>query len=220
MRTISILIYLLFFCLDYSTGQRKDTVYLDKNRNETKSKNFKYYRIAIEDSGLIKVIDYYRSGKIHMTGTYKSINFNNPTGQFFNYKKNGHILQQIIYESFKYTGLLTQFKNYLNLISPLPDSNSIWINYRKGRTIWGIGYVSDSCSCKSRFLYLSKRGDLYFQMSFINNQSDGRYIHYYYNKVGINGQYKAGKKNGEWVFYDQDSRIYKKVNYLSGKVIQ
>lgn len=219
MKTIPILSLLLIFCSDYSAGQRRDTIYYDKNWKEIENKNYKFYRVAFQYEGIVQVTDYYKFGKIQMTGTYKTFNFKDPTGQFFYYKKNGYFDQQTIYEPFKYPDLLSPIHDYLNLISPLPDSFSIQISYRKRGSIWGIGYVSDSCSCRSRMLYMSNKGNLWFQMSYLNNKSDGRFIKYYSNKIGITGQFKTGKKNGEWVFYNQDGTVQRKENYLNGEKI-
>jgi len=220
MKTVLMLLSLLIFFLDYTAGQNRDTIYHDKNWDEINYKNFKFYRIAFQDRGVVHVNDYYKTGKIKMTGTYKSFNFQDKTGQFLYYKENGHFFRQDIYEPFKYPSLLSQFKDYLNLLSPMPDSINIVISYRKNGAIWGIGYVSDSCDNRSRWLYISKKGDLYFQMSFINNKKDGRFISYNSNKICTVGQFKNGQKNGEWVFYDLDGRIIKKTNYLYGKDIR
>jgi antitoxin component YwqK of YwqJK toxin-antitoxin module len=213
MKTISIISILIIFCIDYSAGQKRDTIYYDKNWVETKSKNFEFYRIAFLDRGLIRTTDYYKSGKIQMTGTYRSFNYKDPTGQFLYYKKNGHFESQTIYEPYKYPDLISPFKDYIGLISPLPDSFSIGISYRPNGSIWGIGYESDSCACKSRYIYLSAKGYLYFQMSYLNQKKDGRYIQYFANKKGIVGQFKAGKRTGEWIFYNRDGTIRKTINY-------
>jgi hypothetical protein len=220
MKTISILCYLLTFCIDYTDGQRRDTVYYDKNWKVIETKNFEFYRVTFQDSGNVQVTDYYKSGKIQMTGTYKSFNFSDPTGQFSYYKKNGHLDYQVINDPFKYPNLLSPYLNYLKLLSPLPDSFSIEISYRPGGSIWGIGYVRDSCSCRSRRLYMSKKGNLWFQMSFLNNKKDGRYIQYTDNKKSITGQFKTGKKDGEWVFYNNDGSIKFKEYYLKGEKIR
>jgi hypothetical protein len=220
MKIISILFYFLIFYLDSATGQRRDTIYYDKNWKEVERKSYKFYRVAFQYNGIVQVTDYFKSGKVQMSGTYKSFKFDDPTGQFFYYSKNGHFYQQTIYEPLKYPAILSPFIDYLNLISPLPDSIHIKINYRKRGSIWGIGYILDPCCCRSRWLYLSNRGDLWFQISYLNTKFDGIYIEYNSNKISTTGQYVTGKKNGEWGYYNQDGTINKKVNYLNGKEIR
>jgi hypothetical protein len=218
MKTITIAFQLLIICINSAFGQGRDTIYYDKNWKVTDNKKYEFYRVAFRYKGIIQVTDHYKSGKIQMTGTYKSSSFSEPTGQFFYYKKNGHFDHQTIYEPLKYHDLLSPYYDYLKLISPLPDTFHIEIDFRKGGSIWGIAYISDTCSCKSRWLYLSKEGDLWFQMSFLNHKSDGRYISYFGNKKAVTGQFKNGKKNGEWVFYKQDGTIRKKEDYNGKKV--
>ena len=63
-----------------------DTVYFDKNWEQTGLENAYYYRIvSIDSSGDFRlyVEDYYPGGQIQMTGTYKSIQPMTRTGVSF-----------------------------------------------------------------------------------------------------------------------------------------
>jgi antitoxin component YwqK of YwqJK toxin-antitoxin module len=220
MKNMLSICFLLIICRDYSSGQKIDTIYYDKNWKETGNKSYQFYRIASESNGIVKVTDYYKSGKIQMSGTYNSFAFDARKGVFIYYKKDGHINYKVIYEPINNSELLSPYTNYLNLISPLTKSYHVAIEYRNNGSIWGIGYVSDSCSCISRFLYMSNKGKLWFQMSFLYKTPDGPHIDYIKNKVYITGQYKRGKRIGEWVFYNRDGSVIKRKSYDNGKLLR
>ena len=70
----------------------RDTMYFDRDWEQTTRPNASYYRIiSFADTGdfLFIVRDYYLSGQIQMSGTYRSIRPDYKTGVFTYYYKNG-----------------------------------------------------------------------------------------------------------------------------------
>ncbi len=70
-----------------------DTMYFDQNWEQTTEEDAKYYRIVSTDtsSGSFRfaVKDFYLSGQVQMSGTYRSIRPDNKDGRFIYYYDNG-----------------------------------------------------------------------------------------------------------------------------------
>ncbi len=70
-----------------------DTMYFDQNWEQSTEQDANYYRIISTDTTFrsfrFSVKDYYLSGQVQMTGTYKSIRPDNKDGQFIYYFDNG-----------------------------------------------------------------------------------------------------------------------------------
>lgn len=98
MRKIFFLLIVLAFSKLYSQSANDKKVYLDSLWNETTESNSKYYRI-IKDYYLPKdkyiVLDYFKSGKLQMEGSYFEKEVLSKTGQFVYYYENGN--KQYIY---------------------------------------------------------------------------------------------------------------------------
>lgn len=68
-------------------------IYLDSTCNETKSDNYKYYRIIKDyysDKDLYEIKDYYKSGILQMEGTSKTKDDLTEVGEFIFYYENGN----------------------------------------------------------------------------------------------------------------------------------
>lgn len=82
----------LIFAINIYSQFINDTVFYDKDWKQSNPENASYYRVISSDSGreiqyLVK--DYYISGSIQMTGTYKSIYPDYKTGPFNYWYENG-----------------------------------------------------------------------------------------------------------------------------------
>jgi antitoxin component YwqK of YwqJK toxin-antitoxin module len=220
----TILVIFILNLYQFLNCQTVDTIYYDKDWNLTDKSNFEYYRIVTPYKGIMQVVDYYKTGRIQMTGTYKDLDFKYPTGQFFYYRKNGKYFHQVIYEPFNYQSILAPFADLLEIISPLPDSIRIDLYYFKNGKLVQIGYSDLKCSCTGRKLLLFLNGQLWEQKGYKNDKLDGPYISYFENKEIITGNYKVGKKDGEWIYYNygnnnNDRSIKKRVIYQNGRKI-
>ncbi len=89
--TVILCHFLVFLQYTYSQGVT-DTMYFDQNWEQTSSSNASYFRvISFSETGdfLFSVEDYYLSGQIQMSGTYRSIRPDYKTGIFTYYYENG-----------------------------------------------------------------------------------------------------------------------------------
>ncbi len=86
---ILILVSIVIYNLSFS----QDTIYFDKNWEKTKQRKAKYYRVVEQNTtnNNILVKDYFISGEIQMTGTYKTYALKDKDGIFTWYYKNGNI---------------------------------------------------------------------------------------------------------------------------------
>lgn len=217
-RTITLFLCLLSL-ISNCNCQKIDTIYYDKNWNETNYNNCKYYRIASQHSDIVKVVDYYKNGQIQMTGAFKSFDFEEETGPFYYYKKNKLTIFEL-YEPSRYPELLLSLKNTLERIPPQPDSLHLSISYYKNRKIESMGYFSDCCIRNGIWVYYSKNGKEEVVESFRNNLADGLLIVYRLNKLWSTIDYKDGKRDGEWRFYDKNEKVTKIIKYRNGEKIK
>ena len=78
-----------------------DTVYFDQNWEQSIKQDARYYRIISTDTASgnfrFQVVDYYLTGQVQMTGTYKSIRPDNRDGRFIYYYENGQRQRDCIY---------------------------------------------------------------------------------------------------------------------------
>ncbi len=97
-----LIIILLIVFPSLSKGQIVlDTMYFDQNWEQSVVENANYYRIVYTDTSSESfrffVEDYYLSGQVQMTGTYKSIRPDNKDGHFIYYFENGHKSRDCFY---------------------------------------------------------------------------------------------------------------------------
>jgi hypothetical protein len=72
MKNFLLTILLLILIPNILVSQKLDTIYYDNNWNLSTSKKYKFYRIAKQNSNIVEVVDYYKSGQIQMSGFYKN----------------------------------------------------------------------------------------------------------------------------------------------------
>jgi TonB family protein len=89
-----------------------DTMYFDRNWEQTSKDESYYYRIiSVDPSGEFRfyVEDYYPDGQIQMTGTYKSIRPDNKDGVFIYYYEDGNIQMKCEYQDNQLNGILEEW---------------------------------------------------------------------------------------------------------------
>jgi protein TonB len=90
-----------------------DTMYFNQNWEQSTEQDAHYYRIVFTDTAAgsfrFLVKDYYLSGQIQMTGTYKSIRPDNKDGHFIYYYDNGQQQRDCYYRENTLTGTLREW---------------------------------------------------------------------------------------------------------------
>jgi TonB family protein len=109
------MIILLLLVLPYNgRGQIiLDTMYFNQNWEQSTKQDANYYRIVSTDtsSGSFRffVRDFYLSGQVQMTGTYKSIRPDNKDGQFIYYYENGQQQRDCHYRDNTLNGIFREW---------------------------------------------------------------------------------------------------------------
>ena len=114
MKKIIIANIVLLFAINVNSQLINDTIYYDKNWEQSDQENASYYRIISNDSsGKIQYLvkDYYISGSIQMTGTYKSIYPDYKTGPFKYWHENGQFHISCNYHNNKLDGEYFEYYN-------------------------------------------------------------------------------------------------------------
>jgi TonB family protein len=92
MKKIILANIILFFAINIYSQFAPDTIFYNKNWQQSDPENASYYRVvSIDTSGEIQYLvrDYYVSGQLQMTGAYKSISPDKKTGPFKYWYENG-----------------------------------------------------------------------------------------------------------------------------------
>ncbi len=127
------LFFLFMLSSNFVFGQQKtDTVYFNSKWEQVTKEKFDYYRTSTNESGLINVTDYWKSGEVQMTGIYESLEPKVQHGDFIWYFKNGNIRQTTTFDNGKAVGLTREFDtngdekfNYVVEIDGLDNSDEI-----------------------------------------------------------------------------------------------
>jgi hypothetical protein len=158
MKKSLLLTYFLTFLPCFGFGQKIDTIYYDKHWNPVTSKKYKYYRIARQDSNCVRVFDYFKSGKIQMSGGYKSFDLIEQTGPFYYYKRN-RIYNLDVYELSKYPDILAKYKGVLDNFPMQPDSLVLSIFFFNNNKVKSLYFRHKCCTLDGPRLDFLKNGD-------------------------------------------------------------
>lgn len=114
MNALSRILLIIFPILVFLHGNAQviDTMYFDKEWEQTSRDNAHYYRhISIDTSGEIRfyVRDFFPDGRIQMTGTYKSIRPDNKDGHFVYWYENGNKQMECEYRENNLHGTLREW---------------------------------------------------------------------------------------------------------------
>ena len=219
MKKIIFLSFLLLSNNHPSECQKVDTTYYNLFNEEVSSKKYAYYRIAKQEENFVRVFDYYITGHLKMTGSYKSFEFIEKTGPF-NYYSGDRVNEFRLYEPSKYPKILSSLGTVLNEIPQQPDSLYLVVYFHKNKKIDAIGYRRDCCFLEGTWMFFSKDGKSASVASYKNDIEEGPYTVYYNGKVLYSGFFKDGKKDGEWSFFGNDGKIYRTVFYHNGKKVK
>lgn len=220
MKKIATILILSSFCFELIMSQRIDTIYYN-NKDKIASKNkFDYYRIARQDTDRVRVFDYYKSGKIRMSGAFRSFNFEEEIGPFYYYSKKDKITQLEVHQPSLYPEIYSKYKNYLDNIPKQPDSLKLIIRFHNNLTVRSIGYVSDCCYYFGPWFFFTKKGEPMYLVTYLSNSRNGTYIMFIDHKPYIKGQYINNEKDGLWTYYDFNEKVRKTVVYNNGKKIK
>jgi uncharacterized protein len=219
----SIVISSLFFFLMLIPGYAQDTIrgFFDKEWKEVPDANkATYYRKAFLDNNKVWVAnDYYISGKIQMTGTFKSKRLDIKQGHFVYYYENGQKKSE---------------GKYLN---------------NKAEDEWNLWYENGQIKSRGKFIddrfvgewnYWFENGYKKSHGMMVNDQRDGEWDfwndrgiletkEYYKNGIlthaeayfdnGIrssSGKYLNGKRSGLWTCWNTEGKIAFQGNFKNG----
>lgn len=134
MKLFLLLIFFFYIPATALFCQNIDTLYYDHSFREATEKRYTFYRLVRKDSGIVKVFDYWKNGRIQMSGGYRSADFKVETGPFKYYKRD-RITNIVLHEPYKYPGVLSSFSAILERIPKQPDSASLVIYFHKNRKL-------------------------------------------------------------------------------------
>ena len=142
----------ILICLCGSSQTAGDTIFFDKEWNQSVKKEASYFRIVSIDTSriLFLVRDYYLNGQLQMEGAYRSINPDMRIGEFSFWHQNGikhiscHFKDGLLnghYEEWHENGTLKADKNYME--GKLDGTTKDWND--QGVLTKSIQYKDRSC---------------------------------------------------------------------------
>ena len=204
MKTLCCITMLLFSTLNYSqinVSIEKDDklIYLDSSSIETKSENYKYYRIIKNyylDNDSYEIKDYYRSGVLKTQGTSRVKNSFSKEGKITSYYENGNQKAITFYKKGRLNGEDIQWyengnKKFESL--NVEDESRRTAN-RVYKQFWDVNGVHKVIN-----------GNGFFE-----DQSENEYS---------KGEIKNGFKDGNWEGYLKNPEYSYKETYKDGELI-
>lgn len=214
------ILFLILGWISFCNSNNIDTVYYDKNWKVTTSKRYKYYRVLKQERSSIKVADYYRSGKIQMTGGLKKIDPEQWTGPIFYFDRKGQVTSFELYESSLYPEFQSNIINQ-NLNIAKNDSLTLYGYYYKNGKLSSLGYGQDNCFRQGTWWFFYKDGNLKAKENYLNNLLQGEYSYYYENgSILYKGSFKDNKEDGATEYYSNDGKLKKTIFYSNGEIIK
>jgi antitoxin component YwqK of YwqJK toxin-antitoxin module len=214
-----LIVFILFLTLTrISYCQKVDTLFYTRSFKEASAHKYTFYRIVRHDSTMVKVFDYWKYGKIFMSGGFKSNDFKVKTGPFIYYKKD-RISKYRLYEPSKYQMILSSL-GILKYIPSQSDSLDILVYFHKNGNINAAGYVSECCKKNGRWIFISKDTAYVTIENYRNGIIDGPFVNYYKGYVISTGYYKNAKKDGDWSYYNDEHVLFATEIYSHGKRIK
>lgn len=199
MKPISILItlHLILNCCE-AMAQDTITVYYDTNWVVVKYKSeASFYRKAFRDSNSYwKVYDYYMNNKIQMTGTFTTSGFTTKNGQFAYYHLNGQKQSEGNILKNKKVGYWYEWYD-----SGKKQSEGKFVNDKRD-SIWN--YYDNEGKIRHVEKFIS--GKLTYMTSYFSN-----------GNLWCKGPYVHDMRDGEWLFWNVDGRLYMRGFYNKGK---
>ena len=166
---------------------------------------------------------YHQNGKIEQTGKFNKQG--KPDGTWKWYFDTGQLLKEENYRNGLREGLSAQYDEtgqvveegeFVNGNEDGPWFEKSGDNYIRGTYRDGLrngmwyNYIMTTEGAKTDSL-------LYFQGSFIEDNPDGRHIYYWENgKKKDEGIYVMGKKEGDWLKYNNDGTLFMVITYRQG----
>jgi len=176
-----------------------------------------YYRKAFPDKDAWGVRDYFKSGKLQMTGTYKSKKFTARQGHFVYYFESGQKQSEGKYLNDKHEGRWTYWFENGNIKS---EGSYIAGNLEGEWTYW---HETGEKKSKGNFFKSNKNDSWTYWYQNGRVEGEEKYktgivsstkVYYKNGALNYEGEFLNGKKHGTWTYYNVDGRAY-----FSGKYV-
>jgi antitoxin component YwqK of YwqJK toxin-antitoxin module len=244
MRYLFLVIGTTLVSLSHIAAQNVITLYYDKDWKQTFDiSEAAYFRKASQtDNNQWAVRDFYISGKLQMTGTYKTRKFETKVGRFIYYYMNGQKSSEGEYLNDKHEGLWTywyengnksmegKYKNDMKYDiwtywyesgkkkseGPIKNGhlNGYWVRWYENGSKQAEGLQVDGVNDGVWTFYYES--ELLKQKEYYKSGYAVWTEGYYENgKLELKGQYLSGKSTGEWSYWNVDGILYLKGKYAN-----
>jgi len=218
-----------------SLAQEPDTVYFDRKWKTTTTQRHKYFRTITQKDSVFEVKDYYKDGKIQMTGSYEMSDFvvsnltryddfpGFETGLFTWYSKKGYKEYSDLYKP----------SNHLNLLKEYAYDSAILFDSVGNTLIYVICYYEDGGINHEGFFddgyephgvwrsYYQENGNLLSTIRFSYGEYDGMSIIYYPDgTIRRTIEFKNNKRHGESKTYTNTGELYCTRIFNEGKLVR
>jgi TonB family protein len=188
LKVVLILFSFLFLGLSVHAQQMLDTIFFDRNWQQSSKNEAEYFREVYWDTtGKMQFIvkDYYSSGSLQMQGTYTSINPDNRNGHFVYYYANGNKQMECDFQNNEVEGM-----------------NNEWFANGLPKTFSRI----HNGQLDGLYQVWNEDGHLKLEIEYKNGELNGRFLSYYNNGQQVrNDSYKNGKPKNKHC-YTRDGR--------------
>ncbi|MEM8848269.1 MAG: hypothetical protein AAGD17_14310, partial [Bacteroidota bacterium] len=192
-----ILVWISTFCFVTTLQSQNDTIWYDTKWRKSDKNEASFYRISTkEESGLFKVRDYYRSGKLQMEGLSSKADKDFFVGEVVWYRENGKVFQ---------IGNFVKGKLEGEFISYLEDEKLVG-TYQNGRLFKG----KQNLEYRGYHVYSEIKKDSLLEIAHLGSLTGKRNVRY--THVDENGKWTTVKT----ISYDDKDTIFAEATYLEG----
>jgi len=217
-----VLLFLIFPLVGFSQIKTlNDTTYFDRDWKKCDKRFHYYYRIyertdyLIGNDSLYKIYDYYKNGKIQMTGYLTSLSSDRRVGLYSYFNKKGKIEYSKLYNYKNTISIFSEIKNYSKLVGECDqDSIDFYVYYFSNGHVNKAGFYSTKKGFSGKWIvYNQFNNDIYEIMSFKDGKLHGKRELYYPNgQLWQENYFTNGQRVGIWSFFGMNGELkYQKV---------
>ncbi len=181
----------------YSNGKTK---YKGQFRNDAPYGLFKYYNMG----GVIVTILEYSSSDTAIATHYHTNSVKAAYGYYVNQQKEG------VWRFYDRKGVISSKEAYKH-----GEKHGQYIVYNLNGSISRETEFVNGVETGFRKTY-NREGKVLSEGAILDGQMDGVQKTYRHGVINVQGAYKHAVKDGEWLYYDEDGKVYKKEYYELG----
>lgn len=216
------LIFIFFICLQYTAVAQNDTIWYDKEWNETSKFHAEFFRPKPKKKkGKYVIKDYYLNGKLQMEGPSIEQDTTIFDGEVTHYYKTGIMQSSTFFKNGILDGHATEFFEDGVIKRVIPYDNGIQNGvykeyYPNGQLNGTIEFKNDVRD--GFYVEYYDNGNKKAQITFSQGEKDGKFLEFYSDgSIKNSAFFENGILQGETKMYDADGQLKNSGSFLDNQ---